>query len=175
MENSDLLSWSTSSENNNQYFEVQHSTNGMDFQTIAKVNSKAVNGNSQTALNYKAVHENPVPGHNYYRLTQVDIDGKINVHAKVLDIIWGNNGSTVSIYPNPAKDVLNIDLFATRTQNTSIKLMDMSGRLVKQIQLRSEAGMNQVKVDLRELAEGIYTVQVIANDELISVSKVHKN
>ena len=51
----------------------------------------------------------------------------------------------------------------------------MSGRLVKQIQLRSEAGMNQVKVDLRELAEGIYTVQVIANDELISVSKVHKN
>jgi hypothetical protein len=116
-----------------------------------------------------------VPGHNYYRLTQVDIDGKINVHAKVLDIIWGNNGSTVSIYPNPAKDVLNIDLFATRTQNTSIKLMDMSGRLVKQIQLRSEAGMNQVKVDLRELAEGIYTVQVIANDELISVSKVHKN
>jgi hypothetical protein len=113
LESSDKLSWITSSEQNNAYFNLQHSTDGISFSTIAKVASKAPNGNSNTALSYTATNNKPALGHNYYRLQQVDIDNKVSVHAQIVDLIWGANGSTVSIYPNPTTDILNIDLYAT--------------------------------------------------------------
>jgi hypothetical protein len=97
------------------------------------------------------------------------------MNAKVVDIIWGTNGSTVSIYPNPTQDVLNIDLYTSKVQNTTVKVLDMSGRIVKQIQGRSEAGMNKLSISLGEIASGVYTVQVFENDNLTHVSKVKKN
>jgi hypothetical protein len=97
------------------------------------------------------------------------------MNAKVVDIIWGTNGSTVSIYPNPTVDVLNIDLYTSKVQNTTVKVLDMSGRIVKQIQGRSEAGMNKLSISLGEIASGVYTVQVFENDNLTHVSKVKKN
>ncbi|MBK7589395.1 MAG: LamG domain-containing protein [Bacteroidetes bacterium] len=89
LESSDKLSWITSSEQNNAYFNLQHSTDGMSFSTIAKVSSKAPNGNSNTALSYTATNNKPALGHNYYRLQQVDIDNKVSVHAQIVDLIWG--------------------------------------------------------------------------------------
>jgi hypothetical protein len=174
LNSSDMLEW-TGSEQNNAYFNLQHSTNGVDFKTIGKVNSKAANGTSQTALNYSYEHSTPSLGHNYYRLEQVDIDGKASMHAKVVDLIWGANGSTVSLYPNPTQDVLNIDLYTSKVQNTTVKVLDMSGRVVKQMQARSEAGMNSLSISLGELASGVYTVQVYDNDKLSHVGKVKKN
>jgi hypothetical protein len=175
MSTSDMLEWTTASEQNNAYFNLQHGTDGINFTTIAKVNSQAINGNSSSILNYSFENTKPQLGHNYYRLQQVDIDNHSTMNAKVVDIIWGTNGSTVSIYPNPTQDVLNIDLYTTKVQNTTVKVLDMSGRIVKQIQGRSEAGMNKLSISLGEIASGVYTVQVFENDNLTHVSKVKKN
>ena len=90
-------------------------------------------------------------------------------------MIWASNGNTVNIYPNPTQDVLNIDLYSTKVQNTTVKVLDMSGRIVKQIQGRSEIGLNKLSMSLAEIANGIYTVQVFENDNLTHVSKVKKN
>ena len=81
----------------------------------------------------------------------------------------------MNIYPNPTQDVLNIDLYSTKVQNTTVKVLDMSGRIVKQIQGRSEIGLNKLSMSLAEIANGIYTVQVFENDNLTHVSKVKKN
>jgi hypothetical protein len=175
MSTSDLLEWTTASEQNNAYFNLQHGTDGINFTTIAKVNSQAPNGNSSSVLNYSFENTNPQLGHNYYRLEQVDIDNQSTMNAKVVDIIWGTNGSTVSIYPNPTQDVINIDLYTTKVQNTTVKVLDMSGRIVKQIQGRCEAGMNKLSISLSEISSGVYTVQVFDNDKLSHVSKVKKN
>jgi hypothetical protein len=175
LESSDKLSWITSSEQNNAYFNLQHSTDGISFSTIAKVASKAPNGNSNTALSYTATNNKPALGHNYYRLQQVDIDNKVSVHAQIVDLIWGANGSTVSIYPNPTTDILNIDLYATAAQNTTVKLLDMSGRVIRQVQAKSSVGMNNIQLSLGEIASGVYTVQVYENNHLTHTSKVKKN
>ncbi|MBK9482453.1 MAG: T9SS type A sorting domain-containing protein [Bacteroidetes bacterium] len=175
LESSDKLSWITSSEQNNAYFNLQHSTDGISFSTIAKVASKAPNGNSNTALSYTATNNKPALGHNYYRLQQVDIDNKVSVHAQIVDLIWGANGSTVSIYPNPTTDILNIDLYATSAQNTTVKLLDMSGRVIRQVQAKSAVGMNNIQLSLGEIASGVYTVQVYENNHLTHTSKVKKN
>lgn len=175
LNSSNLLEWTTANEQNNAYFNLQHGTNGIDFKTIAQVNTKAPNGNSQTELNYSFEHKKPSIGHNYYRLQQVDIDNQHSINAKVVDLIWGADGSSVTLYPNPTQDVLNIDLYTTKAQNTIVKVMDMSGRLVKEIQAHSEAGMNTYSLSLAELASGLYTVQVYDNEQLSHVSKVKKN
>ncbi|MBK9300735.1 MAG: T9SS type A sorting domain-containing protein [Bacteroidetes bacterium] len=175
LESSDKLSWITSSEQNNAYFNLQHSTDGISFSTIAKVASKAPNGNSNTALSYTATNNKPALGHNYYRLQQVDIDNKVSVHAQIVDLIWGANGSTVSIYPNPTTDILNIDLYATAAQNTTVKLLDMSGRVIRQVQAKSAVGMNNIQLSLGEIASGVYTVQVYENNHLSHTSKVKKD
>jgi len=171
---SDLVEWTTVSEENSKLFNVQRSANGQNFETIGTVNSQAINGNSNEELNYSFVDENPQVGHNYYMLEQVDFDNNTS-YTKAIDIIWGANGSTVSIYPNPAKSILNIDLSAAKASQTEIKLVDMSGRVVKSVLTQSEKGLNHVTIDLSDISVGIYGVQVFENNKLTHVSKVRKN
>jgi hypothetical protein len=168
------LNWMTSSEQNNSHFMLQYSTDGIQFADLAKVDSKAPNGNSQSILSYSFEHTTPALGHNYYRLKQVDIDGNNTLHPKIVDLQWGANGSTVTIYPNPTQGVVNIDVFATRNQLTAVKVMDMSGRIVKQVLAQSEAGMNKLTIDLGDVAQGLYTIQVYENDQLTHVERVRK-
>jgi hypothetical protein len=169
------LNWITSSEQNNSHFMLQYSTDGVQFTDLAKVDSKAPNGNSQLILTYSYEHATPAMGHNYYRLKQVDIDGNSSLHPKVIDLQWGANGSTVTVYPNPTQGVVNIDVYATRNQLTAVKVMDMSGRVVKQVLAQSEAGMNKLSIDLGDVAQGLYTIQVYENDQLTHVERVRKS
>lgn len=82
--------------------------------------------------------------------------------------------SNVSIYPNPTRDVLNIELSAVENASTVVKVFDMSGRLVKQIQANTEKGTNNLVIDLKDVTNGIYTVQVLENGKLTNVTKVTK-
>src|SRR5690606_21541103 len=68
-----LLSWETDSEKDNDYFAIERSGNGSDFGTIGKAPGK---GTSQDKQQYRYTDGDPLPGINYYRLRQVDFDGK---------------------------------------------------------------------------------------------------
>jgi hypothetical protein len=171
---SNLLSWITSQEQNNDHFNLQYSTNGIDFETITTVKSKAQLGNSNIDLQYLYEHLTPRYGHNYYRLQQVDIDQHSSMHLNVIDIIRCNDQSTLIVYPNPSSDVVNIELNTPTTQNTIIKLMDMSGRIVKQIQTVSHEGNNQYQLSVKELANGLYTYQILNNQQLMYTGKIQK-
>ncbi|HPI54624.1 MAG TPA: T9SS type A sorting domain-containing protein, partial [Chitinophagaceae bacterium] len=171
----DELTWTTKTEYQNDYFNLQHSTDGQHFTTIEKVMSKAVNGNSEQELNYVVNHTSPKAGHNYYRLQQVDRDGKLSTNAQVVDLYRSNSGSGVSIYPNPVKDVLHIELYASQSQKNTIKLIDMSGRLVKQLQVSSVSGVNNLELNLTDVASGVYTIEVYANDYMMQVSRIRKS
>jgi hypothetical protein len=171
---SDLVEWTTATEQNSDVFNILRSGDGQNFETIGTVNSKAPNGTSSSELSYSFVDEKPQVGHNYYRLQQVDFDKNTNL-SKVIDIIWGADGSVVSIYPNPARDILNIDLTSNQVVQTEIKLLDMSGRVVKSILSQSQKGLNHITLDLSDIATGVYGVQVFENNKLTHVSKVRKN
>lgn len=171
----DELTWTTNAEYQNDYFNLQHSTDGQHFTTIEKVMSKAVNGHSEQELNYVVNHSTPKAGHNYYRLQQVDRDGKLSTNAQVVDLYRSNLGNEVSIYPNPVKDILHIELYASQSQNNTIKLIDMSGRLVKQLQVSSVSGVNNLELNLTDVASGIYTIEVYANDHMMHVSRIRKS
>lgn len=171
--NTDLVEWTTVNENNNSQFNVQRSLDGNTYETLGTVKSKAVNGLSAVDLSYSFVDETPAIGHNYYRLQQLDLDNNMT-YTKVIDIVWGADGSVVSIYPNPAKDKLNIDISAAGASQTEIKLLDMSGRVVKSILAQTVKGMNNITLEIDDIAVGVYGVQVFENNKLTHVSKIRK-
>ena len=78
------------------------------------------------------------------------------------------------VYPNPVRDVLNIEVSNSENQLTIVRLFDISGRLVKELQAQHEAGQNVMKLDLSEFANGMYTVLVFGNHKLILSNKVDK-
>ncbi|WP_341227484.1 lamin tail domain-containing protein [uncultured Arcticibacterium sp.] len=100
------LNWQTSTESNNQGFEVQKSRNAVNFETIARIDGA---GNSEVLNNYDFVDTRPFEGSNYYRLKQTDFDGTADF-SKIIQVLYDVNGSYVSIYPNPlaAGETLNI-------------------------------------------------------------------
>jgi uncharacterized protein YegP (UPF0339 family) len=173
-ETTDLLTWSTTSELNNASFTVLYSNDGKNFSRLTSVNSKATSGNSNVVLNYSAENNMPKLGHNYYKLEQMDIDGRSLISTQVVDLMWGVNGSTISVYPNPTFNELNIDIYTTKAENATVKILDMSGRILKEIQTKLVVGANSIQTNIGELATGIYTVQILENNKITQVSKVEK-
>lgn len=172
---SNLLEWITSSEQHNAFFNVQHSTDGFTFSTLAKISSQAQDGNSQTAINYTVEHQEPTSGHHYYRLEQVDLDGTATLLSQVIHLYRGHTGSTFAVYPNPASDVVYLDHFSATPAMVTVRILDCSGRLIKTAQSQGHAGNSRLKIPLGDLAQGLYMMQVFENGHLSDVSRLKKD
>jgi hypothetical protein len=83
--------------------------------------------------------------------------------------------SAFNIYPNPTTDMMTVELTAATAQTTTVKVYDLTGRLMKQVVSQTEAGTQKVEVSLGEIATGVYTVQVYENEKLTHISRVRKN
>lgn len=102
-----LLSWSTTMEKDNDHFEVERSIDGRDFQVIATVRAA---GNSSEAQQYQFEDAVPVVGKNYYRITQVDLDGKRSrTLVKSLSFDCSSEGA-IEVYPTVTQDQLFVSL-----------------------------------------------------------------
>lgn len=168
------LSWETSSEQNNSYFNVQKSTDGVSFTNMTRVHTKALNGNSAVPLLYGANDVHPLIGDNYYRLAQVDIDGKTS-YSNIINLVLDSESSSVSLSPNPASTSTNVLVYSNGVAQGTVVLLDMSGRTVKVVKLNYSKGYNQVELSLDEVAQGNYQVNVFSNDVLLKSLKLNKH
>jgi hypothetical protein len=85
-----------------------------------------------------------------------------------------STSSEVTVYPNPTKDKLNIEFTAAVSEDAMVKVMDMTGRVVKVIRASVEAGNNTIEVSLSEFSAGMYTIQLFENNSLTHVGKIQK-
>jgi hypothetical protein len=95
------LAWSTASEKDHDHFEIDRSANGVDFEKITSVPSKALNGNSVTRLDYEITDNDPVQGLSYYRLKQVNKDNSFSYSQPVVVDFTDQENIRFLIYPNP--------------------------------------------------------------------------
>ncbi len=163
--NSNLLSWSTTTEINNQGFEIQFSFNGKDFRNLAFVNSKQNSKNAGSVLNYQYTDSKGIGGNVYYRLMQLDKDGKTNYSNVIL--IKGNVVNTLSlnaVYPNPAKDKLNLIVSSPVNNNINIIITDLAGKTVKRQAFSVASGGNNLDFDVSLLPAGSYFIKAICNN-----------
>ena len=99
-----LLKWTTASEKNNDYFTIEKSQNGLVWNEITKI---AGAGNSNQELNYFYIDKIKNSNGTYYRLKQIDFDGK-SVNAGQQYVYFMTKELIPIIYPNPTHDLLNI-------------------------------------------------------------------
>ena len=115
------LTWQTASEINNDYFTLEKSKDGINWLAFAEQPGA---GNSNTTINYVDIDYTPFQGVSYYRLKQTDFNGVFE-YSKTVSI--NNNGSDISVYPNPVKDYLSIDGI---TENHIIRVYATDGKLI---------------------------------------------
>ncbi len=174
-DNRNLLQWRTATEQNNRGFELQRSTSGTAFRSIAFVPTKANGGNSTGQLIYQFADKKPLASGSYYRLKQVDFDGKSTLSNVVF--IKGDNVTELSIsglYPNPTQSQLNVVLQSPTTQKVELVISDIAGKVVQQQTLQLQKGENNNVVNVAGLAKGIYVVKVVCANGCESVSKFVK-
>jgi len=152
------LTWQTATEQNNTGFEVQRFTGVGGWQNVGFVSTQAVNGNSSTALNYQFTDINATKGITQYRLKQVDRDNR-SAYSVIRSVRGdGQKGKTI-IYPNPSSDGKVSIVFDDASGIRDISLMDMSGRVIKQMR-----GVTNNNITIDNLSAGFYTVRIMNNE-----------
>lgn len=146
-----LLEWKTTEETNSASFVVERSADGSNFSskgTVAAVGQ---------AASYQFTDVSPLAGDNYYRLKQVDKDGKSS-YSKVLKLNFGKD-ALVKLSPNPASSYLHVNLENIGSALT-VTLLDANGRSVKQAILAQ--GTSSADISLTGIGRGIYTVRMVS-------------
>lgn len=155
-----LLNWQTASETNNAYFSVERSTNGStDFSAIGKANSK---GNTARLQQYTFEDLSPLNGGNYYRLKQVDKDGR-STYSKTVFVDF-TKSTTIKIYPNPVKDLLQIDGLDASVK-TNISIVDLSGRTLAKTSVTNSS----YSWNIKQLPSGNYYLTIEAGKKITTL------
>ncbi len=158
IDNAVQIDWITASEENNDYFIVQKSTDGIYFEDIDRVEGA---GNSNVIVHYQSFDENP-DNINYYRLLQVDFDGQ-NSLSNII-VVRNNNDKEMLFYPNPSTGIVNIE-----TENAvDVIIYSSIGQTVAQYHFEASS-LNEI--DLSNEPKGIYFVSYYSANKLI-VKKV---
>ncbi|MDW7692507.1 Ig-like domain-containing protein [Flammeovirgaceae bacterium SG7u.111] len=171
IDNKTHLNWTTASEFNNDYFELQKSKNGLDWEVFSKVNGA---GSSNQLINYSYVDNYPYSGTTYYRLRQVDYDGKheySNVRTVTLDS--HNRRGNIIVYPNPTSgDDIHIALDGLDAGDVEyISMVDILGRMVYEKSFQNNVESDLALVFDKKLISGQYILNVYFKDG--SSQKLH--
>jgi len=159
-ETTNVINWSTSKEENNDYFNLLRGATPTSLTVLAaKIKTKAMDGNSATSLNYDFTDFSPLVGHNYYKLEQYDLNNHVT-NSEVIDIYWSLDGTQVVVYPNPATTQLIIDVNTDKNSSAKMRIYDVTGKLVKQIETELTKGANNTSIYLGDMALGMYMIRI---------------
>jgi hypothetical protein len=168
-----LLKWSTATELNNHGFEVERSLNGTEFYTVAFVQGF---GTTTEGKNYSYTDEVDYNGGEvlYYRLKQVDLDGRVE-YSDIVEVEFDvpKDFALFQNYPNPFNPSTTIKFAVPKTSFVNITVFDITGQEVMTLlNKEKETGTYEVKFDARNLASGVYVYKMTAGN-FTSVKKMN--
>ncbi len=158
------VKWTTVSGTNNSHFNVHRAYDDGRFEKIATIQGA---GNSNRPIDYiytdKPDNTSDVI---YYKLSQHDFDGKSETFSPVAVtcIMKTDQAEKLNIFPNPAKDIINIIALSPIRTGATIKIYNINGVNVFEKELELNEGMNKTKVDVSGFTVGAYVVQVKSAD-----------
>lgn len=153
--NENLIEWSTASEQQIAYYSVESSLNGTDFKEEGKVHAA---GNSGSTQSYQFVHRQINNRSFYYRIRQVDVDGK-TAYSKIIRI----NLSIfrfATLYPNPIKDHASVSFYLQQSANITATITNTAGILVYKLNQHFTKGDQKMNLNLATLSAGSYLLQL---------------
>ena len=152
------LTWRTASEQNNDFFTIEKSKDGNNWEAIHSIKSAAINGNSVQLLTYRFVDTNPYTGQNYYRIKQTDFDGKSEYsEMRVVNFVEREQG--IRLFPNPSNDIIQI---TGLNEVKSMQLINTQGQIIQQFEVSNNTFSQEVDMSTRPA--GVYYLKVIKNN-----------
>lgn len=162
-ENNIQLNWKTANEVNCHSFVVEKSTDAINFKEIGSLDAKNGKENYYSLLDLKSTVEK-----NYYRIKQVDKDGKITYSNTILVSLKKLLINSISLFPNPVKDKFTLNINAATKSQASVKIIDATGRVVLKQNADLVVGNQSISLNASNLSAGIYTITVNFGEETIT-------
>lgn len=140
-----FLRWTTSTEVNNDYFEIEKSLNGIDFQKIGRVKG---NGNSSQIVNYQFIDSNLILQKTFYRLKQVDFNEEFS-YSGIRKVDYENIMSAkLIVYPNPTTSSITV----TGEEDAIFQILNVYGQIILESDLQN--------IDLSGYSPGVYILKI---------------
>ncbi len=168
-----IIDWSTASEFNNKYFDVEKSSDGgLNWNLVASAKS---NGNSSTKKSYQATDIRPVAGYNYYRVKQVDLDGKYK-YSTTVNVKLQVDKSNAIVVANPFFSSIPVVFLSKSNQTVKLTLFDITGKQVAtDTWVVPKGNSNKTFTDVGNLQRGMYILNIRdENGEVIYNGKLIK-
>lgn len=162
------LNWSTASERNNEYFQIETSIDGLAFNVLERIEGAL---NSDVVKTYSYVDDAPSYGNNYYRLKQVDTNGDFEYSDVISIKITSGFDNLVSIFPNPVSQELNVKINTPLNKEAHFYIINMVGQIVFESDVITETNYS---INLENLTSGTYFIKLIESDKVIIQQKFVK-
>jgi hypothetical protein len=169
------LNWATQSEINNKHFEIERSLDGINFKTVGINANGITTGYCCKAYMYL---DNSVASDAavvYYRLKQVDYDGRSEYSNILVVRLSALSGAKMQIMPNPFVENVTVRFDANAKTTAQLQIIGTNGQIIMQLNATVNKGNNSLQITgLTKLAPGAYQAQLYANGLLIATQKIIK-
>lgn len=167
--NDALLKWEVANEDaNTEKYELERSLNGTDFETFATVLKSASTATSKSYISNDVDVAGRVSANNgivYYRVKQLDKDGRF-LYTEIRNIKFGAiKGFGVNVFPNPVKEIATVNIDVMNAGEITIMITDASGKEMQRLNMNAAAGGNTKKINMAAYAAGTYLFKVSAGTE----------
>ena len=164
------LLWATASEYENDYFTVERSLDGDNFEKIGKVKGS---GTTNLRKNYDLLDTEAPDGISYYRLLKTNYNGLTEVASRIIALerkttYFGNIGA----YPNPTDGPVVVDIDSNIKQEIVVEIYDVSGRLLQIDYFELMAGANRLNLSLNRFAAGTYYITVVSDGAFETIKMI---
>ena len=151
------VNWSTLSETDSKNFDVQRSGDGFNFEVLGTIQAAGV---STVKSSYTFEDKHPIPGLDYYRLAQRDIDGKVKLSTTLI-VSWQNTPNiTLALAPQPIHSLATVNITGN-IPASKFTIYDGSGKAIKTYTVSARTG--SFSIDRTNMPTGIYFYRIITD------------
>lgn len=156
------LFWSTATERDNDFWEVERSVDGINWTTINEVKGA---GTTNYETQYYVMDEKPNVGINYYRLTQWDINGN-GKSSEVRSVnILDDFYDMLTLFPNPTNGKTEVIYNSYNNEQSLLQVVNADGKIVVNAPIESQKGGNRFELDMSAQERGVYVVTIVTRDK----------
>ncbi len=155
-----MLNWETLSEENTAHFEIERSSDAINWSAIGQVTAK---GNSVQKEYYSFTDPAPAVQTSFYRLKMADKDG-IYTYSRVITVTASSDITGIRLFPNPARETLQTQYSADRAGAVQVFITDASGKTVYTSTHTARPGTNTSSIPVQLLAPGYYQLTILADN-----------
>jgi hypothetical protein len=150
------LNWETASEEGIDRFNIERSSDAINYATIGSVKAK---GDRSTMAQYVFTDFTPPSGKSYYRLAFKGIDGQLE-YSRVIIVSTSGQDDGIRLYPNPATNYINLETYSQKFVTAFITISNTSGKILYRSTQLFQSGVNKSSISLKEFSSGIYYLRL---------------